>query len=117
MNFFTLVSKQKNKRYKKNISLKINYYYSFKTQLEGNYGAKLESRVGLTRVNLRIKIIIIVLQPDSGVDLGEACVMSRVHVDPSQYKKKNSFYHNFKTLFRKSTREKIWVIYQESQHK
>jgi len=49
---------------------KINYYYSFKTQLEGWPRAKRGSLV-------------------------KARIMSQV--DSSQYKNKNGYYHNFKT--------------------
>jgi hypothetical protein len=48
---------------------KNSYYHSFKTQFRSRLGAKLESSWPLTRVNIRIKVVIIVfLKPDSGID-------------------------------------------------
>ena len=40
---------------------KNDYYFSFKIKLEGLFVAKLESRVGLTRVNIKIKIKIMII--------------------------------------------------------
>jgi hypothetical protein len=58
---------------------KNSYYYSFKTQLDRRFLGQslshwLRSRswVGLTRVSIRIKVIIIIaLKPDSNVDSGQ----------------------------------------------
>jgi len=48
---------------------KNNYYYNFKTHLGGQLKTKPGSRVGLTQINARIKVIIIeFLKPNLKVD-------------------------------------------------
>jgi hypothetical protein len=48
---------------------KNNYYYSFKTHIECQLETKPRSRLGLTQINARIKVVIIVfLKPNLKVD-------------------------------------------------
>jgi hypothetical protein len=91
---------------------KNDYYYSFKTWLGNQPGARTRLRPGwpLTRVYLRINIvIIIILKLYSGVDPGPDFSHGSVPglgltIDPSQNKNKNKnkndYYHSFKTQLR-----------------
>ena len=84
---------------------KNDYYYSFKTQFEGQLGQDLgHASGGLTKVNQRQykdkKCYYIVLKPDSGVDRGKARVIDRE--DQHELTKvsiliENSYYHSSKT--------------------
>jgi len=62
----------------------------------------------LTRVNIRIKVVIIVvLKPDSRVDpeqIPDHESRELIWVDTSQYMDKNNYYHSFKTQLKSQPR-------------
>jgi hypothetical protein len=74
------------------IKMNIIIVLFFKTQLNGQFRARPESGWPLTRVNLRIKVvIIIVLKSNSGVNLGKAPIVGQVD---------HWYYYSFKIRLR-----------------
>jgi hypothetical protein len=95
--------------YSKNILVKTlnfqnNYYHNFKTQLEvdlrqsSGYWLRPRSRVGLTRVSIIIKVvIIIVLNLFGSRPAARPGLRVWLTIDPDQRKSTNGYYHSFKT--------------------